>query len=57
MGDAERITYGGETVATWRNVKPSVRMDVARIRRERPELIGDYTLKTAPTRRFVLEGI
>jgi hypothetical protein len=57
MGDAERITYSGETVATWRNVKPSVRMDVARIRRERPDLIVDYTLKTAPTRRFVLEGI
>jgi hypothetical protein len=32
-------------------------MDVARIRRERPDLIVDYSLKTAPTRRFVLEGI
>ena len=57
MGAAERITYGGETVATWKNIKPSLRVDVARLRRERPELFNDYTLKSAPSRRFVLEGL
>jgi hypothetical protein len=57
MGAAERITYDGETVATWKNIKPSVRIDVARIRRERPDLFVDYSLRTSPTRRFVLEGL
>ena len=57
MGSAERISYGGETVATWKNIKPSVRIDVARIRRERPDLFVDYSLRTSPTRRFVLEGL
>jgi putative phage-type endonuclease len=57
MGAAERISYGGETVATWKNIKPSVRIDVARIRRERPDLFVDYSLSTSPTRRFVLEGL
>ena len=57
MGSAERISYCGETVATWKNIKPSVRIDVARIRRERPDLFVDYSLRTSPTRRFVLEGL
>ena len=57
MGAAERITYGGKTVATWKNIKPSVRVDVARLRRDRPDLFNDYTLESAPSRRFVLEGL
>jgi predicted phage-related endonuclease len=57
MGAAERITYDGETVATWKNIKPSVRIDAARIRRERPDLFVDYSLRTSPTRRFILEGL
>lgn len=57
MGEAESITYSGKTLATWKNVRPADRIDVARMRRERPDLVAQYSLKSAPSRRFVLEGV
>lgn len=56
MGEAERITFKGQTLASWKNVKPSTRIDVARMRRERPDLASEFALKSEPTRRFMLEG-
>jgi predicted phage-related endonuclease len=55
MGDAEAITSRGKTIATWKNVRPAARIDVTRMKSERPDLVAQYSLMSAPTRRFVLE--
>ena len=54
--DAERLCSQGRTLATWRSCAPSQRVDVARLRRERPEIAGEYLVESAPSRRLVLGG-
>ena len=56
MKDAERLCSQGRTLATWRSCAPSQRVDVARLRRERPEIAGEYLVESAPSRRLVLGG-
>lgn len=56
MKDAERICSQGRTLATWRSCAPSQRVDVARLRQERPDIAGEYLVKSSPTRRLVLGG-
>jgi predicted phage-related endonuclease len=56
MGDSERLCSQGRTLATWRSCAPSQRVDVARRRRERPEIAGEYLVESAPSRRLVLGG-
>ena len=57
MKDAERICSQGRTLATWRSGSPSHRVDVARLRKERPDIAGEYLIESAPTRRLVLGGV
>jgi putative phage-type endonuclease len=54
--DAERLCSNGSTLATWRSCAPSHRVDVARLRRERPDIAGEYLIESAPSRRLVLGG-
>ena len=56
MRDAERICSNGKTLATWRSVAPSRRVDLARLRRERPEIAGEYLIESATARRLVITG-
>ena len=56
MQDAERICSQGRTLATWRASSPPQRLDVSRLRRERPELVSEYGVEGAPSRRLVLTG-
>jgi putative phage-type endonuclease len=57
MKDAERICSKGRTLATWRSGSPWRRVDVARLRQERPDIAGEYLFESAPTRRLVLGGL
>ena len=57
MGGAERLTHGGRTLATWRNSAPARRVDLARLRRDRPELVAEYLLEGVPARRLQLGGL
>jgi predicted phage-related endonuclease len=56
MGDAERLCAKGKTIATWRSCAPTQRLDVTRLRRERPDLLKEYVVETPATRRLVLAG-
>ena len=57
MGEAERICWRGKTLATWRASAPSQRIDVSRLRRERPELVNEYRVEGTPSRRLVLSEV
>jgi putative phage-type endonuclease len=57
MKDAEHICSEGKTLATWRSCAPSQRLDVSRLRRERPDIADSYFVKSEPTRRLVLGGL
>ena len=57
MGGAERLKHGGQTLATWRKSAPTRRVDLARLRRDRPEIVADYLLEGEPGRRLHLGGI
>lgn len=50
--DAESISYGGLTLATWKGSKPSEKVDVARLKADHPELVAQYIKQTSGTRRL-----
>jgi predicted phage-related endonuclease len=52
MGGAERLTWQGKTLATWRLSKGVARLDVERLRRERPDITESYTVHSPATRRL-----
>lgn len=56
MKGAEMLTNRGKTVATWRSGSPVHRVDVARLRREAPEIANRYLIESAPSRRLVIGG-
>jgi putative phage-type endonuclease len=56
MRDAERVCVDGRPLATWRSAAPVRRVDVARLRREQPEVVSRYISEGTPSRRFTLVG-
>jgi putative phage-type endonuclease len=56
MGGAERLCAQGKTLATWRSCAPTQRIDVARLRRDRPDIVKEYIVETHAARRLVLAG-
>jgi putative phage-type endonuclease len=56
ISDAERLCTQGKTIATWRSCAPTQRLDVTRLRRERPDLLKEYVVEKPATRRLVLAG-
>jgi len=56
MKGAEMLTSRGKTVATWRSGSPVHRVDVARLRREAPEVASRFITESAPSRRLVIGG-
>ena len=56
MKGAEQITSHGKTLATWRCGSPVKRVDVARLRREAPEVAAQYMTESQPSRRLVIGG-
>jgi predicted phage-related endonuclease len=56
MKGAELLTSRGKTVATWRSSSPVNRVDVARLRREAPEVASRFITESAPSRRLVIGG-
>lgn len=55
FGDAESISYGGTTLATWKSSKPSEKFDSKRFKAEHPELAAQYIKEQAGSRRFNLK--
>lgn len=56
MKDAEAVTYFEETLVTWRNSKPVVRLDSKALKAEHPELWARYAKENAPTRPFLVKA-
>ena len=56
MGPAERVCHNGQTLATWRAGSPTSRVDVTRLRKERPEVVSEYLVESPAQRRLLLGG-
>jgi len=55
FGDAEAISYGGQTLATWKAPKPSSKFDAKAFTAAHPDLAKEFTIPTQGTRRFLLK--
>ncbi len=54
MGPAERLTWQGQTIATWKLGKETSLLDLDRLKRERPDIVAGYTLRRQGSRRLQL---
>lgn len=52
MGEADALLVGGQRVATWRARQGSSRVDVERLRRERPDVAAEFTVVGEPGRMW-----
>ena len=57
MGDAELLSYAGQTLATWKAPKPSYRLDAKRLQQEHAELVGQYQIPMQNSRRLVIKHL
>lgn len=55
FGDAEAISFGGQTIATWKAPKPSQKFDAKAFERENPEQVKAYMIETQGARRFLVK--
>ena len=55
FGDAEAISYGGDTLATWKAPKPSRKFDAKAYQKDHPDLCAPYIFETQGARRFLLK--
>lgn len=53
--DAEAITYGGQTIATWKAPKPGNKFDAKAFQADHPEMAAQYTHLQQGARRFLLK--
>ena len=55
FGDAEAISYGGQTIATWKAPKESVKFDAKAFQSTHPDIAKDFMFKVNGARRFLLK--
>lgn len=55
FGDAEAVTYNGDTLATWKAPKPSIKFDEKAFKADNPDVWTKYTKETQGARRFLLK--
>lgn len=55
FGDAEAISYGGQTLATWKAAKDSEKFDAKAFQAAHPDLAREFTKTVAGARRFLLK--
>lgn len=55
FGDAEAISYQGQTLATWKAPKPSEKFDSKSFQKDHPDLAKEYTSSSQGARRFLLK--
>lgn len=55
FGDAEAIAYGGETLATFKAPKDSMKLDAKALTAAHPDLVAEFTKPTPGARRFLLK--
>ena len=55
MGQAERLSYNGQVLATWKSPKPTQRIDTQAIKTRYPDIAKECALITPASRRFVVK--
>lgn len=55
FGDAEAISYGGQTLATWKAPKPSRKFDAKAYQKDHADLCEPYMAESQGARRFLLK--
>lgn len=55
FGDAEAISYAGQTLATWKAPKPSSKFDAKAFTAAHPDLAKEFTIPMQGARRFLLK--
>lgn len=55
FADAEALTYGGETIATWKAPKPSNKFDSKSFSKAHPDLYQQFSQEIQGARRFLLK--
>lgn len=55
FGDAEAISYGGQTIATWKAPKPSRKFDEKAFKAAHPDMYSEFTKEVQGARRFLLK--
>lgn len=55
FGDAEAISYGGQTIATWKAPKPSQKFDDKAFKAAHPDMYSEFTREVQGARRFLLK--
>lgn len=57
MGQAEKITHAGKTLATWKCSKPTTRIDTKALAQAHPEIASAFTTDVLGSRRFLLKDV
>lgn len=57
MQDAEILAFDGQTLATWKSPKLSLRLDAKRLSAEHPDLIDQYQVPIQNSRRLVIKEL
>lgn len=57
MGDAEKLTAGKKTLATWKCAKSSQRVDTKSLCAAHPEIAAQFTHQVLGSRRFLLKDV
>jgi predicted phage-related endonuclease len=57
MQDAEVLTFQGQTLATWKAPKPSLRLDAKKLSEEHPDLVHQYQVPIQNSRRLVIKEL
>lgn len=55
LQDAEELFYAGQTIATWKSAKPSMRFNADAFKAEHPDLYEQYCKETAGARTFLVK--
>lgn len=55
FGDAEAISYGGQTLATWKAPKPGSKFDAKAFQAAHPDLAREFTVPAQGARRLLLK--
>lgn len=55
MGEAEKLTRSGKTIATWKCTKPSQRIDTKAFAQAHPDIAANFTSSVLGARRFLVK--
>jgi len=55
MGSAQELTYDGKVLATWKNTKPTKRLDTQSLKASFPDVYEQFMVEGVVSRRFCVK--